>query len=242
MPPAAAAAGLSATQILDQARKESALGLVGARATVTLLVDDGHGTRRERKLTVSAIALPGGEVRRLVRFDEPASVRGVALLIVEKPGESAERLLYLPAQRRVRRVSASAGGSRFMQTDFSYADLDLAGGAGDQSTRLADRTLDGNPCYVVATKPAHSPYGGIETWVDQRTGVTLEVIFRDPSGKPVKELDVEKVQQIGGRWTAVQSVMRTLATGSKTTLEVESLDTHAALSPDDFTSAALERS
>ncbi len=237
----ARAQGPTAAQILDRARQASALGLVGAQATIRLDVDDGHGQKKERRLSASAIALPGGEVRRLVKFEEPADVRGVALLVVEKPGSPPERLLYLPTQRRVRHVSRSAGGGRFLETDFSYADLDLAGGAEDTSERLADQTLDGNLCFVVATKPAHSPYGKIETWVDQKTGVTLKVVFQNSAGQPLKELDVARVRQVDGRWYAFESVMRTLAAGSNTTLTIEKLDPRAKLTPDDFTSAALGR-
>jgi hypothetical protein len=238
--PAARAEEPTAAQILEKARRTGALGLVGARATVKLTVDDGRGGRRERALTAVA-ADTGGEVRRLVRFLEPAEVRGVGFLVVEKPGKAAERLLWLPSQKRVRRVSGAAGGGSFLGTDFAYADLDLAGGRDDVQTREKDAEVNGQKCWVVATKPSAGDYGRIVTYVHQETGVPLRVSFEGADGKPVKRLEVARVKQLGGRWIALESVMETLATGSKTTIVVESLDAAVAISADELSERALER-
>lgn len=237
---AARADSPTAAEILEKARRTGALGLVGARASVKLSVDDGQGGRRERALTALA-AERDGEVRRLVRFLEPAEVRGVGFLVVEKPGKPAERLLWLPAQRRVRRVSGSAGGGSFLGTDFAYADLDLAGGQGDVHTREPDAAVDGAPCWVVATKPAEGRYGRIVTSVHQQTGVPLQVLFHDAAGALVKRLKVARVKQVDGRWIAMESVMETVATGSKTTIVIDTLDTKAAIAADELSERALER-
>jgi hypothetical protein len=231
---------LTASQILDRSRRSGALGLVNAKAEIKLVVDDGHGGMRERRLTAAAVQLPG-EVRRLVRFEEPAEVRGVAFLVVEKDGQSSDRMLYLPSQKRVRRVSGRQGSQSFENTDFAYADLDLAGGQGDVLTRSPDAAVDGQTCWVIDAVPADGSYGKVTTFVHQKTGVPLQVLFQDKSGQLVKRLKVSRVKQIDGRWYAFESVMETIAKGSKTTLSLTSLDTHATLAPDDFTEQALER-
>lgn len=231
---------LTAAQIIERSRRSGALGLVNAKADIQLVVDDGHGTTRERRLTAAAVQLPG-EVRRLVRFEEPAEVRGVAFLVIEKDGQPADRMLYLPSQKRVRRVSGRQGGQSFENTDFAYADLDLAGGQGDVLTRVADANVDGQLCWVVEAVPADSAYGKVTTFVHQKTGVPLQVLFQDKGGQLVKRLKVSRVKQVEGHWYAFESVMETLAKGSKTTLSLTSLDTHATLAPDDFTEQALER-
>jgi hypothetical protein len=231
---------LTATQILEKSRLSGALGLVNARAEIKLVVDDGHGMVRERKMTASALQT-GPETRRLVRFDEPADVRGVAFLVIEKEGQAPDRFLYLPAQKRVRRVSGKQGGQSFENTDFAYADLDLAGGKGDQLTRDADAVVEGQNCWVVSAVPADSPYGKVTTFVHQQTGVPLQVLFLDKEGKQVKRLKATRVKQVEGKWYAFESVMETLAKGSKTTLTIASLDTKATLAADDYTEQALER-
>ena len=239
--PLALAEGPSAAEILEKARRASALGIVGARAEVKLTAVDGKGETKERRLTASALGLPTGEVRRLIRFHEPAEVRGVGFLVNEKPDGKIERWLYLPAQKRVRPVSSTAGGGALLQTDFSYADLDLAGGAGDKHERLGDTVVDKEPCWQVATTPAQSPYARIVTAVHQKTGVALQIAYEGKDGAPQKRLVVKKVKQAQGRWYAATAEMTTLASGSHTTLEITSLDAAAKLSPDDFTETALEQ-
>lgn len=183
----------------------------------------------------------GLRTQRLVRFLEPADVRGVGVLVVEKDGQAADRLLYLPSQKRVRHVSGRQGSQSFQETDYSYADLDLAGGQGDKHSREADATVDGNPCWVVTTEPADSPYGKVVTYVHQKTAVPLQILFHDKNGTLVKRLKATRVKQVDGKWYAFESVMETVAKGSKTTLTITSLDTKATLSPDDFTEQALQR-
>ena len=231
---------LTAGQIIEKSRRSSALGLVGAKAEIKLVVDNGKGELKERKLTASAMQLPD-EVRRLVRFQEPADVRGVAVLVVERPGKAAERLLYLPSQKRVRRVSGKQGGQSFQETDFSYADLDLAGGQGDKHQREADASVENQPCWVVSTVPADSPYGKVVTYVHQKTAVPLQILFHDKDGALTKRLKANRVKQLDGKWYAVESVMETVTKGSRTTLTITTLDTKASLSADDFSEQALER-
>ena len=231
---------LSAASILERSRQSGALGLVNASADIQLTVDDGHGATKQRRLTAAAIQLPN-EVRRVVRFVEPSDVRGVAVLVTEKPGEPAERLLYLPNQKRVRRISGRQGSQSFEETDFSYADLDLAGGQGDQQTREADAPVGGNPCWVVTTVPVESPYGKVVTYVHQKTSVPLQVLFYGKDGALTKRLKVSRVKQVDGHWYAFESVMETPGKGTKTTLTITRLDTKATLSPDDFTEQALAR-
>jgi hypothetical protein len=238
--PLARADDLTASQILDKSKRSGALGLVNARADVKLVVDDGKGDVRERRLTASAIQ-QAGEVRRLVRFEEPADVRGVAFLVIEHDGQPADRLLYLPAQKRVRRVSGRQGSQSFENTDFAYADLDLAGGKADVLSREPDADVEGQRCWVVSAVPADSPYGKVVTFVHQKTSVPLQVLFEDKDGHLLKRLKATRVKQVDGNWYAFESVMETIARGSKTTLTITSLDSHAKLSPDDYTEQALER-
>lgn len=231
---------LSAAAIIERSRQAGALGLVNAHADIKLVVDDGHGGVKERQLTAAAMQLPN-EVRRIVRFVEPSDVRGVAVLVVERAGEPADRFLYLPSQKRVRRISGRQGGQSFEETDFSYADLDLAGGQGDQQTREADADVDGNRCWVVTTVPAESPYGKVVTYVHQKTSVPLQILFYGKDGALAKRLKAARVKQVEGRWYAFESVMETVGKGTKTTLTITRLDTKVTQSADDFTEQALAR-
>jgi hypothetical protein len=231
---------LSADEIARRSREASALGLVSGRAELRMVVTDAAGAK-ERLLSVVALR-QGGETRRLVRFRAPAEVAGVAFLEIERDGKDPQRLLWLPAQKRVRRVGAGQGGQAFMQTDFSYADMDLAGGAGEKHDRLPDsRFQKDHERYVIATTTPGSPYKRTVSFIDKETWIPLMVVFDGENDEPVKTLWVNRLKQAGGRWYASESVMKRADGRSQTELFVISLEPDTPVSAEDLTERALER-
>ena len=53
----------------------------------------------------------------------PAEIKGVAALTHESPGSSDDNWLYLPANKRVRRISGANNTASFQGTEFTYEDL-----------------------------------------------------------------------------------------------------------------------
>ena len=56
-------------------------------------------------------------------FDEPRDVKGTAFLIHAHKQEADDQWLYLPALKRVKRISSSNRSGSFMGSEFSYEDL-----------------------------------------------------------------------------------------------------------------------
>ena len=54
---------------------------------------------------------------------EPKDDRGIAFLKIEHDDKDAEMRMWLPAFKRVRRISAKKRGDSFMGSDLSYEDL-----------------------------------------------------------------------------------------------------------------------
>jgi hypothetical protein len=235
---AAAAEDLTADEIARRSREAAAMGLVSGRAEIRLVVTDSGGAR-ERLIQAAALR-QGEETRRLVRFRAPAEVAGVAFLQIERDGKNPQRLLWLPAQKRVRRVGAGQGGQAFMQTDFSYSDLDLAGGSGEKHERLDDAEVEEQPCYVLSTTAPGSPYRRVVTFIHKETFVALRVEFHGEDA-PVKTLRVKRLKQVGGRFYATEQVMERADGRSKTELFVTSIEPDAAVAADELSERALER-
>ena len=81
---------------------------------VLLLIDDSNNLARKTYL----------------RFNTPRDVKDVRILTIEHENidDDDDRWLYLPAMKKVRRISASNKGESFMGTDFSYEDFEIADG------------------------------------------------------------------------------------------------------------------
>ena len=56
-------------------------------------------------------------------FDEPRDVKGTALLIHAHRESADDQWLYLPALKRVKRISSSNQSGSFMGSEFAYEDM-----------------------------------------------------------------------------------------------------------------------
>ena len=59
----------------------------------------------------------------IVQFTEPRKSRGVALLTMNKKDSDADQYIFLPALKKVRRISSSKKSGRFVGSDIYYEDL-----------------------------------------------------------------------------------------------------------------------
>ena len=76
------------------------------------------------KRTVVQMLLEGVDGdKSIVKFQSPAEIKGVAALTHEHPATTDDNWLYLPASRRVRRISGANKTASFQGTEFTYEDL-----------------------------------------------------------------------------------------------------------------------
>ena len=151
----------SAADIARKSRERGALNLLGLSAQLKLTTVSKDGKRKEQVVTSSAKKI-GERTHSLVRFLQPASVAGVAVLTVEgAKGEASEISLYLPKLKRVRKVANTQRGQAFMDTDFAYADLGGTGGESDDSMKKVgeSKVLDRLAWVLVGKAGPDSPYG-----------------------------------------------------------------------------------
>ena len=64
-----------------------------------------------------------GLEKRMIRFIEPADVRGTSMLVVDNKNSADEMWIYLPALKKTRRIVTSEKGKSFMSSEFSNADM-----------------------------------------------------------------------------------------------------------------------
>jgi hypothetical protein len=64
-----------------------------------------------------------GLEKRIIKFIEPADVRGTSMLVVDNKNSADEMWIYLPALKKTRRIVTSEKGKSFMSSEFSNADM-----------------------------------------------------------------------------------------------------------------------
>jgi len=108
----------------DIIRKSRELTLISALSSdITLTITEKNGSVRKRTISMTSKSFPDGTEKRLIRFIEPADVKGTSLLIVDNQDIADEMWIYLPALKRTRRLVSSEKGKSFMSSEFSNSDM-----------------------------------------------------------------------------------------------------------------------
>ncbi|SHG38548.1 outer membrane lipoprotein-sorting protein [Fodinibius roseus] len=202
-------------------------------ANEQMIITDASGSQKERTLRINQ---KGSELR-MVRFLEPADVRGVGFLRV-----AADRLyLYLPAFRRVRRIASSAKNENFMGTDFTYEDMSQSVYADDYTARELS-TQQGQYRLFLEPKPgADVNYHHLVILADTSNYVLRKVEFYDREEEKIKELTIDNIEKIDGYWMGKTMRMVSLDDNHETVLELSDIRFDQGLSDSDFTERMLKR-
>ncbi|RMG35580.1 MAG: outer membrane lipoprotein-sorting protein [Gammaproteobacteria bacterium] len=226
-----------ARQVYDAPRGDDFAG----RAIMTLR--ERGSKPRSREMLVFHVQKRPGERWSLTRFLKPADVRGVAVLTRDHPGDKSEQWLYLPALGRVRRISASRKGGRFVGSDVYFEDLRDREVEMDRHRYLGKRKLGKIVCKVlesVPVDPDNSVYTKRVSWIHPKSLLALRVDFYQAhSSKPVKRLQARRIRKVQGVWTVMDSVMKDLESGHRTRIRYTRVKYNQKLPDGLFTSRSL---
>tara|TARA_B110000914_G_scaffold216647_1_gene221858 strand:+ start:441 stop:1160 length:720 start_codon:yes stop_codon:yes gene_type:complete len=135
-----------------------------------------------------------GNKKQIIWFLEPKDDKGVAFLKIEHDNKDDEMRMWLPAFKKVRRISSKKKGDAFMGSDLSYEDLSSRDLDENQYNRLDDGTVNGKDCYVLEILPkaqAKSAYTKHISWIDKLTLMGVKEESYDKRGKLKKKKEYE---------------------------------------------------
>jgi outer membrane lipoprotein-sorting protein len=207
-----------------------------------LQVFDAKGTVSDKRWTMDRIG-SHGRSRMVLRFTQPAEVKGVALLVVNHPDRASDQWMWTPAIERDRRIALQDRSTRFFGTDFSFEDLEERDVEQFDYSLLGEEALEGAACWKIQSVPKQtksSQYTRSIVWV-RKQNYTLARIDNYVRSDVVRRLDYRDVQNVQGIWTARQLEMTDLKRGSRTRLTLDKLQYNLPMKEDDFTLQALRR-
>jgi outer membrane lipoprotein-sorting protein len=212
-----------------------------AKAKMTIV--DKNGAQRVRDLKLYTKLING--VRNAVTvFLSPPDVRGVKFLVIEnKTGGDDDQRIYLPEQKRVRRITTSNKSSAFMGSTFAYADLQTPNAEKGKHKRLDDAKMAGFDCYVIESTPKKEDdyiYSRLIYWVRKDNFLPVRADFYDKKGQPWKVMEVgEHLQRADGTWYAKSTKMTNVQDRSSTTLDSGEQQINVPVADDVFTERFL---
>lgn len=196
-----------------------------------------------------------GRSRVLMRFSDPPDLRDAALLMLQE-ADRDDMWMYLPELQRVRRVTGRMMSGSMFGTDFSYEEFQRLQGLGEESVvtrRLDDAELDGRLAWVLETVPREGvpaqerpSHERVVAWIDRELCVPLQVEFfrrAEPDEEPRKRMVVDpgRVERSGDRNVPRHLEIHDLRDGTRTELEVESIELDADVRDSMFSMRALEK-
>ncbi len=177
-----------------------------------------------------------GMSRAIMRMTGPPERAGIAVLAIEKNKGEPELHVYLPEQRKARRVAGRTIDASMFGTDFSYEDFAHFQGMAEQNSvkRLEDQTIDGARQIVLEALPVGegSKYSKILSFIHADHCVLSKIEFYAKNGTLLKDLAVtpEQVKEIGTRFIPHQVVLHDHKRNSTTELSIDKLEIDPELS------------
>ena len=236
------APALDARQIMEGVYKQDTSRDTTWRARMD--VYDKKGAVRGKKFTMRKLGGLGNS-KTLVRFTDPAEVRGVGLLSINESGQADRQWLYTPAINRVRRIAAQERRQRFLGTDFTNEDM-AERVLDDYSYKLIGEgeAVDGRKTYKIEARPVSpdkSQYAYVYIWVPVDVPYSVLVEMYDKNGQRLRVLKASDLVKISGIWVAKRVEMSSPTEGTKTVLMIDEIKFNTGLKEDQFTQQALEK-
>jgi len=212
---------------------------------------DKSGTERVRE-TLTYRRYYGAEKRTVIFYTAPTNVKDTGFLTYDYPeaDRDDDQWLYLPALRKVRRISASDRGDYFLGTDFSYEDIKKENKIAMEDYTLAkigEAEVDGFPTYIVEGIPVDAAtadelgYGKVRWYVDPEIWISRKSEAWDTNGNPLKTTSAANIESIDGIWTVQRLSVQNHKTGHGTVFTFNNTDYENEVADKIFKTATLKR-
>jgi outer membrane lipoprotein-sorting protein len=230
----------NARQIVEEAQRRT--DAKSQRYEGLLQVFDAKGKISDKRWNIDRLG-SHGDSKAVLRFNAPAEVKGVALLVVNHPDRASDQWMWTPALERDRRIALQDRATRFFGTDFSFEDLEERDVNQYEYTLLGDETLDGVTCWKIQSTPKEgksSQYTRSHVWIrkDNYALARVENFLKD---QVVRRLVYSDLANVQGIWTARTLEMSDLRRGSRTRLTLDKLQYNVPMKDEDFTLQAIRR-
>lgn len=219
-------------------------GWQDSSADMTMTLRNKKGDESTRILRVKSLEVVDDGDKSLTIFDEPKDVRGTALLTFSHKVESDDQWLYLPALKRVKRISSRNKSGPFMGSEFAFEDLSSQEVEKYTYKYLRDEACGDLTCFVVERYPVdkNSGYTRQVAWIDQDEYRIHKTEFYDRKKSLLKTLEVSGfTQYLGQYWRPELMAMQNHQTGKSTDLIWSNYAFKVGLDEGDFTKNSLKR-
>ncbi|MDA3872257.1 MAG: outer membrane lipoprotein-sorting protein [Candidatus Marinimicrobia bacterium] len=183
--------------------------------------------------------------KKIMFFVAPADVYNTSFMIwsYEKTGKDDDQWIYLPALKRVKRISSDSKSDYFMGSDFTYDDLGDRQPTADTHKLLREEEIEGEMCYVVESIPKEEEYmySKTITWIVKDNWIGKKKDFYDEDEDLLKTLTIKESKVIKDYIIITLSIMHNVQSDHKTIMKLENIKIDTGISDNKFTERMMKR-
>jgi hypothetical protein len=220
-------------------------GFTDSEVDLRMVLRNAAGDESSRSLRITTLEVADESLgdRSLVVFDSPRDIQGTALLSHARILEPDDQWLYLPALKRVKRISSANKSGPFVGSEFAFEDF-TALELNKYDYRWTGEEACGEwLCDVIERQPRYpnSGYTRQLSWVDREHAQIRKIDFFDRRGDLLKTLTLNDYRAYGSVWRAHHMVMVNHQTGKSTDLIYGDYRFGLGLGEGDFVKGRLSR-
>lgn len=220
-------------------------GFGSSTVSATMVLRNAAGQETSRKLRFRTLERASEDVgdKSLVIFDTPRDVQGTALLSHARILEPDNQWLYLPALKRVKRISSANKSGPFVGSEFAFEDFTSTELNKYTYSYVGETDLDGMSVDIVEWRPRYenSGYTRLLGYYDQDIYQVRKVEFFDRKNAQLKTLRFTDYRDYNGVWRAHRFAMVNHQTSKETDIVYGDYDFSVKLDDGDFVRGVLQR-
>ena len=219
-------------------------GFHDSTASMKMLLRNKQGQESTRDIRVRTLEQVDDGDKSLTIFDQPADVKGTAFLSFTHKTGPDDQWLYLPALKRVKRISSRNKSGPFMGSEFAYEDISSQELEKYTYKYLRDEMFQGMDCFVIERDPVdeNSGYTRQVVWIDKAEYRPQQIVYYDRKNAKLKTLVFSDYRQyLDTYWRAHVMEMENHQTGKSTRLTWSDYRFQTGLTERDFNRNNLDR-
>jgi outer membrane lipoprotein-sorting protein len=243
----AQAEDMTAREIIDKSQEQSRVD--GMESISKLTIVDPKGRERIRKITLASKSEADVD-KTIIKFLEPADIRGTGMLIYDYPEKIDDMWIYMPALRKTRRIVSSEKSKSFMGSEFTNADMAVPTLDDFNFEKTGSAMVGDKDCIMIESIPKtediadENGFSKKVAYVGKDDFLVHQVDYYDLDG------DKEKLMRIRGyelldadnhKYTAREMHIENLINHRKSMMIMEQVQLNPDLKDELFTTAYLEQ-
>lgn len=232
------AKGLAIAKRTDSANE----GFSSDISEVEMILINAYGDKVERKMSIHTLEGKKDGDKSVVAFSWPADVNGTKLLTWTHKKSNDDQWLYLPALKRIKRISSRNKAGSFMGSEFAYEDMSSQEIQKYTYKFIEEAEIDGRKCWKSERYPTdkRSGYSRQVVWTDQEYMNPLKIEYYDRKNELLKVGTFKNYKKFDTYWRVSIIEMHNKQTKKRSILSWKTRKLGEDLDEEDFESEALE--